>query len=258
MNKDTLRQIVNVLTVLVTLTVNGLANALPFNGQTTGAISDRFKVYFVPAGYVFSIWGLIYIGLLAFAIYQALPSQRNNPRLRRIGYWFALSCLANSAWIFLWHFGFFVWTLVVMVTLLISLIVIYLRLDINRARISRIERWCIDIPFSIYLGWITVATVANMTDVLSYVKWSGWGINPETWAVVILVVATGIATMVSLTRGDIAYMLVLIWAFIGIAVKQAGTPVVTTTVWIMVTAMVVITAVGALQHRQSNNNLAHA
>jgi hypothetical protein len=138
------------------------------------------------------------------------------------------------------------------------LIVIYLRLDINRARISRIERWCIDIPFSIYLGWITVATVANMTDVLSYVKWSGWGINPETWAVVILVVATGIATMVSLTRGDIAYMLVLIWAFIGIAVKQAGTPVVTTTVWIMVTAMVVITAVGALQHRQSNNNLAHA
>jgi len=258
MNKDTLRQIVNVLTVLVTLTVNGLANALPFNGQTTGAISDRFKVYFVPAGYVFSIWGLIYIGLIAFAIYQALPSQRSNPRLRRIGYWFALSCLANSAWIFLWHFGFFVWTLVVMVTLLISLIVIYLRLDINRARISRIERWCIDIPFSIYLGWITVATVANVTDVLSYVKWNGWGINPEIWAVVMLVVATGIATMVSLTRWDIAYMLVLIWAFIGIAVKQAGTPVVTTTAWIMVAVMVVITAVGALQHRQSNNNLAHA
>ena len=103
MKKDIVRQVVNLLATVATITINGLANALPLNGQTTGEISDRFDVYFVPAGYVFSIWGLIYLALSAFAVYQALPAQRENPHLRRIGYLFALSCVANSAWIFLWH-----------------------------------------------------------------------------------------------------------------------------------------------------------
>ena len=102
--KDTLRQISVVLTILATIVVNALANALPINGQNTGQISDRFHVYFVPAGYVFSIWGLIYLGLIAFAIFQALPSQRENPRLRKVGWWIALGGLANIAWIFLWHY----------------------------------------------------------------------------------------------------------------------------------------------------------
>src|SRR5512139_1923756 len=99
MSKDTIRQYVNLLSVLLALIVNILASALPLNGQNTGAISDRFQVLFVPAGYVFAIWGLIYIGLIAFGVYQALPSQRENPRLRRVGYLFALSCLANIAWL---------------------------------------------------------------------------------------------------------------------------------------------------------------
>ena len=133
MNKDTLRQLVNVIGVIVALTVNGLANALPLNGKLTGAISDSFAVYFVPAGYVFAIWGIIYIGLLAFGIYQALPSQRENPRLRSLGYWFALSCLANSVWIFFWHYLLFPLTLIAMLTLLVSLIVIYQRLRIGQA-----------------------------------------------------------------------------------------------------------------------------
>jgi hypothetical protein len=97
MKKDIIRQFVNVLAVVAVLVVNGLANALPLNNQTTGEISDRFQVYFVPAGYVFSIWGLIYLGLLAFAVFQALPAQRDNPRLRRVGYLFAASCVANIA-----------------------------------------------------------------------------------------------------------------------------------------------------------------
>ena len=105
MNKDVVRQWLNVLAVLATLVVNGLANALPLNGQNTGAISDRFHVYFVPAGYVFAIWGIIYLGLIGFAIYQVLPAQRENPRLRRSGYSFALSCAANIIWLFLWHYN---------------------------------------------------------------------------------------------------------------------------------------------------------
>ena len=238
MNKDQIRQIVNVLAVIVMITINILANALPINGQNTGEISDRFQVFFVPAGYVFSIWGLIYIGLLAFAVYQALPAQRENPRLRKIGYWFALSCLANSVWIFLWHYNLFPLSLIVMLVLLAALLVIYLRLDIGRTRVSTVERWCVDIPFSVYLGWITVATVANVTDVLYDLGWNGFGIAPETWAVIMLIIAAGLGVAMAVTRRDVAYLLVLVWAFAGIGVKQAAVPLVATTAWIVTALMI--------------------
>jgi benzodiazapine receptor len=250
MKKDTLRQVVNVLAVVVTIAINGLANALPLNGQTTGAISDRFQVYFVPAGYVFSIWGLIYLALIAFAIYQALPGQRENPRLRRIGYLFAVSCLANVAWLFLWHYEIFPLTLVAMVALLLSLIAVYLRLGIGRAPVSAAEKWLVHIPFSIYLGWITVATVANVTSLLDYLGWSGWGIGPQAWAVIMLVVGAGIASAVGLTRGDVAYMLVIVWAFAGIAVKHAATPVVAIAAWVTAALVVVMLVVGWLRQRK--------
>ncbi len=238
MNKDLIRQIVNVLAVIAMITINILANALPINGQNTGEISDLFPVFFVPAGYVFSIWGLIYIGLLAFAVYQALPAQRENPRLRKIGYWFALSCLANSVWIFLWHYNLFPLSLLVMLVLLASLLVIYLRLDIGRTRVSTVERWCVNIPFSVYLGWITVATVANATDVLYDLGWNGFGIAPETWAVIMLIIAAGLGVAMAVTRRDVAYLLVLVWAFAGIGVKQAAVPLVATTAWIVTALMI--------------------
>ncbi|MBP1704171.1 MAG: hypothetical protein H6Q38_3278 [Chloroflexi bacterium] len=238
MNKDLIRQIVNVLAVIVMITINVLANALPINGQNTGEISDLFQVFFVPAGYVFSIWGLIYIGLLAFAVYQALPAQRENPRLRKIGYWFALSCVANSVWIFMWHYNLFPLSLLVMLVLLASLLVIYLRLDIGRTQVSTVERWCVNIPFSIYLGWITVATVANVTDVLYDVGWTGFGIAPEIWAVIMLIIAAALGVAMAVTRRDVAYLLVLTWAFAGIGVKQAASPLVATTAWIVTVLMI--------------------
>lgn len=244
MKKDTLRQWVNVLAVMATLVINGLANALPLNGLTTGEVSDRFQVYFVPAGYVFSIWGLIYVALVAFAIYQALPAQRDSPRLRRIGYLFALSCVANIAWLFFWHYEVFPLTLVAMLSLLLLLIAIYLRLDIGRAQVSTAEKWLVHVPFSIYLGWITVATVANVTSLLDYLNWSGWGISPEAWTVIMLVAGVAIASAVSLTRGDVAYMLVIVWAFAGIAVKHAGTPVVATAAWVATALAALMLVVG--------------
>lgn len=237
MNKDILRQAVNILAVLVVIVVNGLANALPLNGQTTAEISDRFQVYFVPAGYVFSIWGLIYLGLVAFAVFQALPAQRENPRLRRVGYLFAASCAANIAWLFFWHYEQFLLTLVAMFTLLLLLIAIYLRLGIGRTAVPAAERWCVQVPFSLYLGWITVATIANVTSFLDSIGWSGWGIGPQAWAVIMLIVAAAIACLVSLTRRDVTYLLVLMWAFAGIAVKHAGTAAVATAAW-AVTALV--------------------
>jgi translocator protein len=221
---DILRQVLTVLAVLVTLTVNVLANALPINGQTTAAVSDSFPVLFVPAGYVFSIWGLIYLGLIAFTVYQALPSQRTNEALRGIGWLFILSCVANSVWIFLWHYELFPLTVLVMLALLVLLIAIYLRLDIGRAQVSTLERWMVHVPFSIYLGWITVATIANITDLLYYLRWDGWGIAPDVWAITMLAAATAIAALMALTRADVAFLLVLVWAFTGIAVKQSATP----------------------------------
>jgi hypothetical protein len=255
MKKDIVRQAVNLIAIIVTIGVNGLANALPINGQTTGEVSDRFDVYFAPAGYVFSIWGLIYLALMAFAVYQALPAQRENPHLRRIGYLFALGCVANSAWIFLWHYEFFELTLVVMFGLLLSLIAIYLRLDIGRARVSTAEKWLVHIPFSIYLGWITVATIANVTAVLYYLNWKGWGIPPEVWAVIILIVGAGIASAVSISRGDVAYVLVIGWAFAGIAVKHAKTPMVAVTAGLMALIALLTLLIGVPRNKNRARNL---
>ena len=130
MKKINSKQIITIFFTLFTIVVNGLANILPLNGQETGEISDRFDIYFVPAGYVFSIWGIIYLGLIAFSIYQALPAQKDNPLLNKIypAYW--ISSLANIVWLFLWHYNVFSVTLVAMVTILISLLYIYIQIYI--------------------------------------------------------------------------------------------------------------------------------
>jgi hypothetical protein len=250
MTRDIVRQAVNVLALVATIVANGLANALPLNGQTTGEISDRFDVYFVPAGYVFSIWGLIYLSLGAFAVYQALPGQRDNPALRRVGYLFALSCVANVAWLFLWHYERFPLTIVAMGALLLLLIGVYVRLGIGRTPTSTAERWFVRVPFSIYLGWVTVATIANASQLLVYLNWGGWGISPEVWTTIMLGAATAITAAVAITRGDIAYGLVIVWAFAGIAVKHVGTPIVATTAWVMTGIVVLVTALGAWLNRQ--------
>jgi hypothetical protein len=249
--KDIVRQVVVILSTILVIVVNGLANALPLNGQTTGEISDRFDVYFVPAGYVFSIWGLIYLALSGYAVYQALPAQRENPRLRHTGYLYALSCLANIVWLFLWHYEVFVLTVVAMVALLLLLIAIYLRLGTGLTRVSTAETWLARVPFSIYLGWITVATIANVTSLLDYLNWNGWGIRPEAWAATMLVAGAAIASAVSLTRGDVAYVLVIVWAFVGIAVKHADTPIVSVTAAFMavVVALTLLVGVPRTQRR---------
>jgi hypothetical protein len=227
-----LRQFANLLSVILALTVNILSNALPLNGQNTGQISDRFKVYFVPAGYVFAIWSVIYLGWIAFTIYQFLPANRESPRLRRLGYLFALSGVANAAWLFCWHYNQFGLSVLVMLSLLGLLIAAYLRLDVNRTPVGALERWCVDIPFSVYLGWITVATVANVTDWLYDIGWGGLGVAPQVWAVMMLAAACLIGLGMALTRRDAAYLLVLVWSFIGIALKQAGAQLVMVGAWV--------------------------
>ena len=230
--KNTIRQVAVIASTLITITVNGLANGLPLNGLNTGEISDRFQVYFVPAGYVFSIWGLIYLGLLAFTVYQALPAQRNNARLVKIGWAVVAANLANASWIFFWHYLLFPLSLLAMVTLLAALLFIYTRLEIGKSTATTLESWLVRVPFSIYLGWITVATIANTTDVLDYIKWGQFGFNDETWMVIILVVVTVIAWAMSLTRKDVAYLAVILWALAGIGVNFPASGVVTVSIWV--------------------------
>lgn len=250
MNGNLVRQITVVVAVVATIAVNVLANALPINGLTTGDISDQFTVYFVPAGYVFSIWGLIYLGLIAYAVYQALPAQRDNVRLRSIDAPFLLSSLANIAWIFLWHYERFVLSVAMMVVLLASLIAIYLRLDIGRGEPPAAERWLVYLPFSVYLGWITVATIANATTVLSFVGWNGWGLSDEAWLVIMLAVAVVVAILMTLTRADIAYLLVLAWAFAGIAIKHADNGIVSTASWVATAVVLILVLVSILRRRR--------
>lgn len=242
--KDIVRQISVILTVLATIAINALANALPINGQNTGEISDRFQVYFVPAGYVFSIWGLIYLGLIAFAIFQALPSQRANPRLRAVGWWVSLGGLANMAWIFLWHYEQFPLTLLAMLALLATLIVTYLGLGTGRSTVPAAEKWAVRLPFSVYLGWITVATVANVTSLLDFLKWDGFGIAPEIWMSLVLAAVLAIAMAMNFTRRDVAYAAVILWALAGISVKHAAIAAVAIPTWIAF-ALVALTLAAA-------------
>ena len=161
-----------------------------------------------------------------------MPSQRENPRLRATGWWISLSGLANSVWIFLWHYEQFPLTLIAMLGLLGTLIITYLRLGIGRTTVPAAETWFVRLPFSIYLGWITVATVANVTSLLDYLKWDGFGIAPEIWMGIVLTAVLVIAALMNFTRRDIAYTAVILWALAGISAKHAAVPAVALPTWI--------------------------
>lgn len=233
MRADRVRQGAVVLALIATVALNALANIVPLNNQTTGDIANRYPVRFIPANYVFSIWSLIYVGLIAYAVYQALPGQRTNERLRRTGSLFVLTCVLNSAWLVLWHYEFFILTIPVMIGLLVTLFAIYVGLRMRGDPVSAAERLIVFGTFSVYLGWVTVALITNIVTVLYQQGWNGFGISAEIWTVVLLAVGVGIAALFMRNRPDVAYVGVLIWAFVGIAIKQSDAP------------LVVIAAVGA-------------
>lgn len=245
-------RILNLVSLLATITVNGLANALPINNIQTGAVSDSFGALFTPAGYVFAIWGVIYLTLAVFAVYQVLPAQKDNARLDRIGIWFILANLFNGGWIFAWHYLLFPLSMLLMLGLLISLVVIYLRLGIGVTQNKPNERWLVDMPFSIYLGWISVATIANASVVLLDLNWDGFGLSETIWTVIVLVIAVILGLIMTLKRSEVFYTLVLIWAFIGITQNGSGDTVVTITAWVgsAILAIFLVVARGVIRRKQ--------
>ena len=213
----------NIFAFILMVLVNGLAGSTTLlGGKNTAEISDANFTLITPAGYVFSIWGIIYILLGIFVIYQALPSQKEKKYHGKIGWLFVLSSLFNIVWLFLWQFEYLVFSVLLMFMLLASLILIYLRLNIAKSEVGIREKLAIHLPFSTYFGWITIASIANVSVTLVSLDWDGFGIRPETWATFIVIVALLIAVLVLLTRKDITYGLVIIWAFVGISIGQNG------------------------------------
>ena len=211
----------NLAAFLATIAVNAMANALPINGRTTGELSDLYPNLFVPAGLTFSIWGIIYLLLAVFSIYQiAAPLRSSTEFLQRIGPLFLLASAANIGWIYLWHYQRVSASLLLMLVLLASLLGIYLRLGIGAGSASWRQRLLVQLPFSVYLGWITVATVANVTAVLVHVGWNRFGASQELWTVVVLIAAALITLAVLFTRNDLFFALVILWAFFGILIKR--------------------------------------
>jgi len=215
-------QAVNVVAFVVTIAVNGLAGSTTSLGGVTSAdVSDMYPTLVTPAGFTFAIWGIIYTLLALFTIYQLLPRNRDKPFLSQIGLLFALSSILNVSWLFLWHYNHVTYSLILMLALLSSLILIYRRLDIGRATVSLKERICVHLPFSVYLGWISIATIANVSVALTAAGWDGWGIADATWAVAIIAVALVLTLAVLATRRDVAFSLVVVWALVGILSKQS-------------------------------------
>jgi hypothetical protein len=248
MDRDFRRQVAIVVTFLVTVAVNASANILPLNGFRTAEISDRFQVFVTPANYVFAIWAVIYLGQLAFTIHQARPSRRQDTVLRSLGYLPAVAALLNTLWLVLWHFEVFALTVPVMFALLATLAVIVLR--IRDAVDPRPEvRWFVHVPFSVYFGWITVATIVNVAAMLKWAGFDGFGIPGETWAVVVLLVGILIALATIRALQDVAYALVVAWAYVGIAVKESDVMVVVVVALLGAAAVAVVGVWAALGSR---------
>jgi len=227
MKKNRLRKnlsVLNLFCFIGIVIINFLAVTLPLNNKTTSELSDQYPNLFVPAGFTFSIWGVIYLLLAIFIIYQLVYAfGKNTPRnyfLEKIGLLFFVSSLANIGWIFTWHFEIVYLSLFLMLILLGSLIAIYLKLMIGISDTSKSEKYLVHLPFSVYLGWITIATIANTTALLVELSWKRFGLSEQFWAIAIIIVGIAISLIILFKRKDIFYCLVVNWALLGILVKR--------------------------------------
>ena len=259
MMKDKLRQFLNILFAVAQPFVAILAST-GFTGPDVGVVSRQYSTYVVPAGYTFSIWTLIYVLSLGYAVLQAFPSERANPLLRSIGWLTAYAMASTSAWILIFQRSYFLASLLVMGGLLISLIgvvaLMYRSFHRDGARISRAENWLVYGTFSIFLGWVSVATVANVGQTLTALGWDRQGVPEESWGVLVLLLVGLIAVILTaVTRGNMPFALTIIWALIGIAVNQFTQAVPTNSTTVGAVAVIMAVLVGVVMmiaHRKNN------
>ena len=219
-----LLQVGNIVAVILTIIVNSLANILPIGGKYTGELSDNIPNLFVPVGLTFSIWGIIYFLTILFAVYLSrdlLNKEKKSKKfLEKISYFFILASLANIIWIFLWHYEQIFLSLLAMILLFFSLLIIYLRLNIGKEKVTMKEKLFVHLPISVYIGWITVATIANVTALLVTINWDGFGISEQIWTILAIIIATIITILINVNHKDYAYSAVIIWALFGIYLKR--------------------------------------
>lgn len=214
-----------VVTFLLMIIVNVMANALPINGQTTGQVADSYPNLFAPAGITFAIWGLIYLLLAGFTLYllgffQGDLDTIKSEMLNKIGIIFSISSISNAAWIFSWHYHKIPLSMLLMVVILVCLI--FINYIVRNEKLTTREKFFIRLPFSVYFGWITVATIANATTLLVSLGWNGFGLSEPFWAIVIIIVGMLIGSATIISNRDVAYDLVMLWAYEGIFIKHTS------------------------------------
>lgn len=221
--------IFNVIIFIGTIVVNVLANLLPINGITTGEVANLYPNLFTPASITFSIWGLIYLLLGIFTVYQLLVALKSKSYMTtfvdEIGIWNIVLGLANMLWIFSWHYQYIGLSVVIIIIMLISLIIICKKLEIGKGVSSKREVFLVHINFSVYLGWISIATIANITTFLVDINWNGLGIAPSTWTVMVMSVGMILGLIFIYKYEDVFYALVIDWAFLGIYLKRTASGV---------------------------------
>ena len=222
MNEKT-KQMLTLVATFVGITAPFLVDLLIPNRVSTGEISGRFfaEVLIIPADYVFAIWAPIYVGLLAFAVYQALPTQRDNPRFAKTRLWLTASALLNAGWIVAFNSLQFNLSVVLIVGMLATALRMHRTLEIGETKVSRLERY-LRIPFSLYAGWLTVATIVNLAGALEVAGWNALGLSYSIWDVVMLLIATAIGLLTRLRWHDPIYGVVFVWAFVGIIVARVS------------------------------------
>ncbi len=223
-SQDKLLAILTIAAILGAIAINAISNFFPVNGLSIGAIANTVfaNVLITPANYAFAIWGLIYTGLIAFGIYQLSLNRRNHPLIQKVRLPIIWASVFQSIWVFQFQLQNY-WLSVGFITaILISLIVAFLSIQQYYSSLSRSEKWYIQIPFSIYFGWISVATIVNVASALYAVNWDGWGISPAVWTVVMAVIASVISALITIRYHDIAFSGVIIWALVAIAVRQSS------------------------------------
>ena len=249
-----IRQIVTLVAILGAFGTNIWANINPPNGLTIGAISQQiFKdVLITPASYAFAVWGLIYLGLISLAVYQALPMQRTNSMMRKVGYKLAIASLAQIIWVFCFLYRQYAASFIAMLCILLPLISAYWCLPF-KGRVDRWQRWLIRTPISIYLAWISVATILNAAIVLTSWQWSGWGISAVWWTVIMFSIAGLITHFITIPRLDFAYAGVFIWAAIAIAVKNSDVILISgTAIGLSVALLVLLLSFSFYGHRHNS------
>jgi translocator protein len=210
----------NILALAGVLTINALANILPINGMNTGELSALYPSLFTPAGFTFSVWSVIYLLLIGFTIVQSSISAKSY--FAELSIWFLLSCIANASWILAWHYQFLYASVLIMLLLLFSLSKIFLLLQ--RADLKTLsDKLLIKLPFIVYLSWICVATIANISALLVSLSWAGGFLSPITWTITMISIASVLGIIIVERYGEPAFLLVLIWAFFGIYSKWTGT-----------------------------------